>query len=82
MNSVSLNSSAGTKIPIQVEDGNFKHDTRFVEHHPITSPSTNQKKSLYIREDNEDSDLFPRWLTVINFSFLPLEFSWPSRIYE
>ena len=32
------------KIPIQVEDGNFKHNTKFEEHHPTTSPSTNQKK--------------------------------------
>ena len=81
MNSVSLNSYAGTKIPIQVEDGNFKHNTKFEDHHPITSPSTNQKKSLHTREDNENSDLFPKWLTVINFSFLPLEFSWSSRIF-
>ena len=54
---------------------NLKNTTLLPPHQPI------RKKSLHTREDNEDSDLFPRWLTVINFSFLPLEFSWSSRIF-
>ena len=28
----------------QMEDGNFRLSTRFLEHHPVTSPSINQKK--------------------------------------
>ena len=43
-NNISLNSSAGTKAPTQVEDGNFRLSTRVLEHHPVTSPPTNQKK--------------------------------------
>ena len=45
--SISLSSSAGTKGPTLVEDGNFKLNTvntRFLEHHPVTSPPANQKK--------------------------------------
>ena len=41
---VSLTSSAETKSPTQVEDGNFRMSARFLEHHPVTSPPTNQKK--------------------------------------
>ena len=33
-----------TKAPTQVEDGNFRLSTRFLEHLPTTSPPTNQKK--------------------------------------
>ena len=29
---------------MQVEDGKFRLSTRFLEHHPVTSPPTNQKK--------------------------------------
>ena len=39
-----MSSSAGTKTSIQVEDGNFRLNTRFLEHHPVTSSLTNQKK--------------------------------------
>ena len=42
--SISLSSSAGTKGPTQVEDGKFRLSTRFLEHRPVTSPPTNQKK--------------------------------------
>ena len=41
---VSLSSSAGTKAPTQVEDGNFWLSTRFLEHRPVTLPPANQKK--------------------------------------
>ena len=41
---ISLSSSVGTKVPTQVEDGNFRLSTRFLEHRPVTSPPTNQKK--------------------------------------
>ena len=44
---LSLSSSVGTKGPTLVEDGNFKLNTvntRFLEHHPVTSPPANQKK--------------------------------------
>ena len=55
----SLSSSMGTNAPTQVEDGNFRLNTsmwtpdwlepedwwlRFLEHHPVTSPPTNQRK--------------------------------------
>ena len=33
-----------TKAPTQVEDGNFRLNTRFLEHRPATSPPTNQTK--------------------------------------
>ena len=33
-----------TRAPTQVGDGNFRLSTRFLEHHPLTSPPTNQKK--------------------------------------
>lgn len=32
------------KVPTEVEDGNFRLSTRVQEHHPVTSPPTNQKK--------------------------------------
>jgi len=34
----------GTRIPTQVEDGNFRLSPRSLEHCPLTSPPTNQKK--------------------------------------
>ena len=37
-------SSVGTKAPTQVEDGDFTLNTRFLEHHPLTSLSTSHKK--------------------------------------
>ena len=50
----SANSSGGTKPPSphphphpEVEDGNFGLSTRFLEHHLITSPPTNQKKATH-----------------------------------
>ena len=44
---ISLISSAGTTAPTQVEDGNFTLSTRFLEHCPVTSPPTNQKKATH-----------------------------------
>ena len=44
---ISLSSSAGTNVPIQVEDGNFRLSTGFLEHRPVTSPPTNQKKVIH-----------------------------------
>ena len=41
---ISLSSSAGTKAGIEVQDVNSKLSTRFLEHCPVTSPPTNQKK--------------------------------------
>lgn len=42
---VSLSSSAGTKAPTQLEDGNFRlKSIRFLEHYPVTLPPTNLKK--------------------------------------
>ena len=41
---ISLSSPVGTKTPTQVEDGNFRLSTRFLEHLPVTSPPTSQKK--------------------------------------
>lgn len=41
---VSLGSSAGTQVPTPVEDANFRLSERFLEHHPLSSPPTNQKK--------------------------------------
>ena len=40
----SLSPSAGTKAPTQGEDGNSRLSTGFLEHRPVTSPPTNQKK--------------------------------------
>ena len=40
---IPLSSSAGTKVPTQEEDGSFRLSTRFLEHHPVASPPTNQK---------------------------------------
>ena len=34
-----------TGAPTQVEDGNFRLNTRFLEHSSVASPPTNQKKS-------------------------------------
>ena len=42
-----LSSSVGTKAPTLVKDGNFRLSTRFLEHHPVTSPPTNQKKVIH-----------------------------------
>ena len=39
-----LSFSAKTKTLNQVEDGNFRLNTRFLDPHPATSPPTNQKK--------------------------------------
>ena len=33
-----------TEAPTQVKDGNLRLSTRFLEHRPVTSPPTNQKK--------------------------------------
>ena len=33
-----------TGAPIQVEDGDFRLNTRFLEHSSVASPPTNQKK--------------------------------------
>ena len=41
---ISLSYSVGTRIPTQVEDGNFRLSPRSLEHRPLTSPPTNQKK--------------------------------------
>ena len=37
--------STGTKSPTQVEDANFRLCWRFLEHHPMTSPPTNQSRT-------------------------------------
>ena len=43
---ISLSCPAGTKgPPTKVEDGKFRQSTRFLEHHRVMSPLTNQKKS-------------------------------------
>ena len=66
-NTTSLSSSAGTKAPIQVEDGNFRLSPKFLELHPVTSPPTNQKKShtLFSPHPNfcllKTSPLKPSW---------------------
>jgi len=44
---ISLSSSAGTKAPTEVEDCNFPLKARFLEHRPLTSPPTNQKKDTH-----------------------------------
>lgn len=41
---ISLNSSAGTKTTTRGENANTRLNTRFLEHHLITLPPTNQKK--------------------------------------
>ena len=46
-NNTSLSPSAGTKAPTLVEDGNSWLSTGFLEHRPVTSPPTNQKKAIH-----------------------------------
>ena len=41
---ISLSSSAELRPPTQVEDGNFRLKTKFLEYSPVTLPPTNQKK--------------------------------------
>ena len=41
---ISFISSAASKTSSQIEDGKFRLRTRFLEHHPVISPPTNQKK--------------------------------------
>ena len=45
---ISLSASAETKAPTQVEDGHFRLSTGFLEHSPVTSPPTNQKKLTHL----------------------------------
>ena len=47
-NNMSLSSSAGTRAPTQVEDGNFRLSTRFLGHCPVTSPPTKQKEVTHL----------------------------------
>ena len=42
---IPLSSSTGTKSPTQKEDGNFRLSTGSLEHHPVTAPPINQKKT-------------------------------------
>ena len=70
-------SSVGTKAPTQVEDDDFMLNTGFLEHHPPTSPSTNQKKVTH-----------PEALTLnIAFKYFSLEvirefwFSWVPSVF-
>ena len=44
IHNVSLSSSAETKAGSQMEDGNFRLNARFLEHCPVTSSPTNQKR--------------------------------------
>ena len=57
---IPLISSVGTKAPFQVEDGNFKLNTRFLEQHPVTSKPTILMKVV----DNMHSDPFPKWFSL------------------
>ena len=41
---MALSSSYRTGAPTQVEDGNFRLNTRFLEHSSVASPPANQKK--------------------------------------
>ena len=52
---ISLSSSAATKAPTQVEGNNFRLGTRFLEHHPVTSQPTKQKKVTH------PADLIPNF---------------------
>lgn len=61
-----------TKAPTKVEDDNFRLSLRFLEHHPVTSSPTHQKKPGH-SQSKEDSDSVPKWSTVINMTFLLLK---------
>ena len=50
---MSLTTSVGTKAPTQVEDGNFRLNTRFLEYWPVTSPPTNQKVSYTLQPSSQ-----------------------------
>ena len=85
-NKIPLSSSAGTKAPIQVEDGNFMLSTRFLEHRPVTSPPTNQKKATHPAAQTSNfayKDFSPR--TIREFGFLsmscPFSFLSPAIIF-
>ena len=43
-NSISLGYFSGIVAPTLVEDDKFSLNTRFLDHHPVTSPPTKQKK--------------------------------------
>ena len=45
-----MSSSARTKAPTQVKDGNFRLSTRFLEHHPVIPPTTNQKEITHLTD--------------------------------
>ena len=57
-NMYSRSSSAGTKAPSWAESTHCYFTTNQSE------------ESSHTVEDNEDTDSYPKWLTVINFSFL------------
>ena len=42
---IDISFSTGTRAATQVEDGNFRLSTRFLEPRPVTSSPVNQKKS-------------------------------------
>ena len=67
---MSLGSSAETKAPTQVD--NFRLDTRFLEHHPVTSLPTNQNK---VHKLQPTPQMFP-------LKTLPWGFPWWSSGYD
>ena len=82
LNNISLSSFAGTKAPTQVEDGNFMVSTRFLEHRPVTSPPSNQKKVTHPAALASDFAYKNNFLkTIGEFMFLehelPILLAWP-----
>ena len=67
-----LCSSAGTKAPLQKEDGNFKLSTRFQGHCPVTSPPITQKKVT------QQAALTPNFV----YNTPPPETTWEFRSFE
>ena len=53
---IPLCSSARIKAPTQIEDGNFRLSTRFLQHHSVTWSPTDQKKVTHLQPS---AQIFP-----------------------
>ena len=70
--------------PTQVEGSNFRLGTRFLEHHPVTSPPTNQKKVTHpaaLTSNFAYENFSPK--TITEFGLFeqkpPGLFAWPCK---
>ena len=81
----SLTTWLGTKAPSQVEDGNFRLSTRFLEHCPVTSQPTNQRKATHpaaLTPNFAYKNFSPKTIRefgVCEHAPLPVLFAWPCN---